>query len=94
MKKWYLVSLAVIMVLLGGCFSFDDMLNGRWEGVLNDYYGSYDVVLIVNSNNTGSISFDYESYGMDIVNRRANRSFAENTVRTTPIGSREPFRLN
>ena len=76
MKKWYLVPVAVILVfLLGGCFSFDDMLNGRWEGVLDDYYRSYDVVLIVNSNNTGSISFDYESYGMDIVNRRANRSF-------------------
>ena len=45
---------------------------GRCSG---RYYRSYDVVLIVNSNNTGSISFDYQSYGMDIVSRRANRSF-------------------
>ena len=94
MKKWYLVSLAVIMVLLGGCFSFDDMLNGIWEGVITDAYGDYDTVLVINSNNTGSISFDNDSYSVNVVNRRANRSFAENTVRTTPIGSREPFRLN
>ncbi len=76
MKKQYLVSLAVIMVLLlGGCFSFDDMLDGTWSGVLNDYYGNHNVVLIVNSNNTGWISFDNDPYNVDIVSRRANRSF-------------------
>ena len=76
MKKWYLVPVAVILVfLLGGCFSFDDMLNGIWEGVITDAYGDYDTVLVINSNNTGSISFDNDSYSVNVVNRRANRSF-------------------
>ncbi|WP_367362354.1 hypothetical protein [Mesotoga sp.] len=30
---------------------------------------------MINSNNTGSISFDNDSYSVNIVNRRANRSF-------------------
>ena len=32
-------------------------------------------MLIVNSNNSGSISFDCDSYSVDIANRRANQSF-------------------
>lgn len=75
-KKWYLVPVVVILVfLLGGCFSFGDMLDGIWEGVITDAYGNYDTVLVINSNNTGSISFDNDSYSVNIVNRRANRSF-------------------
>jgi len=30
---------------------------------------------VINSNNTGSISFDNDSYSVNIINRRANRSF-------------------
>jgi len=41
--------------LIGGCFSFGDMLDGIWEGVITDAYGNYDTVLVINSNNTGSI---------------------------------------
>ncbi len=64
-----------MVLLLGGCFSFDDMLNGIWEGVITDAYGDYDTVLVINSNNTGSISFDNDSYSVNVVNRRANQSF-------------------
>jgi len=63
-----------MVLLLGGCCSFDDMLDGTWSGVLNDYYGNHNVVLVVNSNNTGWISFDNDPYNVDI-GRRANRSF-------------------
>jgi len=76
MKKCCLVPVAVILVLmLGGCFSFDDMLDGIWQGVITDGHGNYETVLVINSNNTGSISFDNDSYSVNIVNRRANRSF-------------------
>ncbi len=85
----------ILVFLLGGCFSFDDMLDGVWEGVITDAYGDYDTVLVINSNNTGSILFDNDSYSVNVVNRRANRSFVgEYGWYDSSGGQRESSRLN
>ncbi len=79
MKRLYFVLLVVFLVLLlGGCFSMFDILNGTWEGVIN----GYDTTIIVNWSDMATLhhydgSFT-QQHVMSIRERTPNRGFLAN----------------
>ncbi len=77
MKRLYFVLLVVFLVLLlGGCFSMFDMLNGSWKGVID----RYEFTIIVDWSATGRIylfdGYSHYQYNLHVTERTPNKNLA------------------